>query len=76
MTQSEFYSKIPGIIIDPSHGELFLYIRYDKEDDDIVMGYKDENNNNNSFGAFGKTYQVVFDDIYPVLVKHGHISLK
>ena len=74
MTQSEFYSKIPGIIMHPSHGELFLYIRHDKEDDYIVTGYKDENNNNNSFGAEGKTFQEIYNILYPDLVKYGHIS--
>ena len=75
MTQLEFHSKIPGIIIDPAHGESFLYIRRDKTDDTIVVGYKNEAKIN-SFGAEGKTFQEIYDSLYPDLVKHGHIPLK
>jgi hypothetical protein len=75
MTKSEFTSKIPGIIIHPSHGELFLYIKYDKKDDEIIVGYNDRDYKNNSFGTIGKTFQEVFDSLYPDLVKHGHITV-
>lgn len=73
MTQLEFYSKIPGIIKHPSHGELYLYINYDKKDNEIIVGYKDIDYKNNSYGTIGKTYQEVYDSLYPFLVEHGHI---
>ena len=57
MTQSEFRSIIPEIIIHPSHGELFLYIKYDKKDDEIIVGYNDRDYKNNSYGTIGKTFQ-------------------
>lgn len=73
MTQSEFHSKIPGIIIHPSHGESFLFITYDKKNNEIIVGYKNEKKLN-SYGTIGKTFQEVFDSLYPFLVEQGHIK--
>jgi hypothetical protein len=50
-----------------------LYIRHDKKDDTIVVGYKSEDKFN-SFGAEGKTFQDIYDSLYPDLVKYGHIT--
>ena len=73
MTQSEFYSKMPGIIKHTSHGESFLFITHDKKDNEIIVGYKNEKKYC-SYGTIGKTYQEVFDKLHPLLIEQGHIS--
>lgn len=75
MTQSEFRSKIPGIINHISNGESFLFITRDKKDNDIIVGYKNEKKHC-SYGTTGKTFQEIFDSLYPFLIEQGVISKK
>ncbi|MBK9482311.1 MAG: hypothetical protein IPO02_10120 [Bacteroidetes bacterium] len=72
MKRAEFESKIPYIIIHPSHGESEMQIKVDKEKD-IIVGYKNRHGAN-SYGTIGKTWQEVFDKLYPFLIEEGHIN--
>lgn len=73
MTQSELTSKISGIINHTSHGTSFLYITHDKNDNTIIVGYKNASSMN-SFGTEAITFQEIYDNLYPDLIKHGYIN--
>lgn len=73
MTQEEFESKIPALIIHPSHGELYRRIQHDKKDKEILFSYRNDQKHN-TYGTVAKTFQELFDDLYPFLVKEGHIK--
>lgn len=74
MTRAEFESKIPYFITHPSHGESERHIRIDKEKT-ISVGYKNRHGAN-SYGTNGKTFQEVYDSLYPFLIEQGHVSEK
>jgi hypothetical protein len=81
MTREQFESKIPFRIIHPSHGELERKIVIDNEKD-IIVNYVvynspsnmfDSSSTSSSYGTIGKSFQEVFDSLYPFLVEQGHI---
>jgi hypothetical protein len=81
MTRDQFVSKIPYKIIHPSHGELERKIVEDKYGEIIVNYVKytspsnSEDNSiiSSSYGTIGKSFQEVYDSLYPFLVEQGHI---
>jgi hypothetical protein len=82
MTREQFESKIPARIIHPSHGELYRQIAVNK-DEDIIVNYVvynstlnlfDTRTKSSTYGTIGKSYQEVFESLYPFMVKQGHIK--
>lgn len=69
MTKSEILSMLPDIIMHPAHGYAELEILSDKRDDKGLC-YRHKNNST-SYGTYGKSWQIIFDDLGPSLVDDG-----
>jgi hypothetical protein len=72
MNIDDFKSKTPYLIEHPNHGigEREIIINKPNEKG-VCYRYK---NNSASFGTYGKTWQDVFDSLFPFLEKEGFIK--
>jgi hypothetical protein len=72
MNVEDFKSKIPYIIEHPSHGTGEREIICNEPNEKgVCYRHRDKTS---SFGTYGKSWQEVYNSLYPFLQKEGYIN--